>query len=44
MTQHNTNTATTNHANTGETVLVYLKPIDAQGLASFAQKGLANPQ
>jgi uncharacterized OsmC-like protein len=44
MTQHNTNTATTNHANTGETVSVYLKPIDAQGLASFAQKGLANPQ
>ena len=44
MTQNNTNTATTNNDNTGDTVSVYLKPIDAQGLAGFAQKGLANPQ
>lgn len=51
MTQNNTNnTNTTNTTNStasnsaGETVSVYLKPIDAQGLAGFAQKGLANPQ
>jgi uncharacterized OsmC-like protein len=40
MTQNN---ATVTPAGNGETVSVYLKPIDAAGLAAFAQKGLANP-
>lgn len=41
MTQSN---AIATPAGNGETVSVHLKPIDAAGLAAFAQKGLANPQ
>jgi len=44
MTQNNVTATPAESASTGKTVSVYLKPIDAEGLAAFAQKGLSNPQ